>query len=865
MNLFRLLVAAPGAVALIALGCSSAPTDVPLGASADVSGAGASAARVVRPVRPLAGTGPSTPARVVASLSALSAREGDTLPLKAGPPPAGIRPTSRWDLATSGVASSGVQTVFGFFDASDQDVSGAASATNAVTVLEEIKIRDLAGSVLNHVNIYNFFCSGEPAFSECTTGGFIGDPRVVYDPGADRWVISGMWVFSSLPDHDVLAVSQTSDPTAGWYLYEFPACGTPDQPDTTDGSDQPHLGFSDQWIVTTALCSPGIKSLTVFDKAKLYAGDPLAINTNYFKFVDSIENNNNNRDNPVSTYAALPDHREYLTATTTTPDANQFAQVVYSYLEGPADAPIYFPSAFTATSTFRTSFANSSTDCGKFGYCADAPGCTDCIGSLTLGWSHSSGVYALANGQPVILSTVALGDPAFARSGQVIATSFNLSTSRSSWVRVPPTGAGDGLLGSEITMPAVPSGASNVALITYDETSPTFFPGAKIAQWNLDANVIAGTTVLREGDFTPTQGSFEATRFIDFLDSTTPIPGSQDVFVGAEIAHDSSAIQPGGNANRGVYYAVVAPPAVACVTASQAGTFYDSAFGTQSGAFAAEFDATPSAAPINAIVGLSSGAQTAYTGFAALVRFNPSGDIDARNGGAYQARAPIAYAAGTTYHFRLLVDVPAHTYSVYVTPPGGVELTVATGFAFRTEQQGVMSLDSWGADVNASNPGSLSVCGFAVQPCLAARAGAGFVDTPMVNETGTFGVQFDATPSVSPTNSVIALSNGPQTGYTGFASLVRFSPSGHVDARNGPAYQAATTVPYSAGSTYHFRLVVNVAAHTYSIFVTPPGGPEQTIGLSYAFRTEQAGVTSLNDWGVETESGTTTVCGFANE
>jgi len=61
---------------------------------------------------------------------------------------------------------------------------------------------------------------------------------------------------------------------------------------------------------------------------------------------------------------------------------------------------------------------------------------------------------------------------------------------------------------------------------------------------------------------------------------------------------------------------------------------------------------------------------------------------------------------------------------------------------------------------------------------------------------------------------------------------------------------------------YHFRMVVNVPAHTYSIFVTPPGGAEQTVGSNFAFRTEQNTVTSLNWMGVfvGASSGTLTVC-----
>jgi hypothetical protein len=71
---------------------------------------------------------------------------------------------------------------------------------------------------------------------------------------------------------------------------------------------------------------------------------------------------------------------------------------------------------------------------------------------------------------------------------------------------------------------------------------------------------------------------------------------------------------------------------------------------------------------------------------------------------------------------------------------------------------------------------------------------------------------------------------------------------GNIDARNGGAYAGQTTIPFSAGATYHFRLVINVPTHTYSIYVTPGTGSELTLGTSYAFRTEQAGVTALDWW-----------------
>lgn len=152
-----------------------------------------------------------------------------------------------------------------------------------------------------------------------------------------------------------------------------------------------------------------------------------------------------------------------------------------------------------------------------------------------------------------------------------------------------------------------------------------------------------------------------------------------------------------------------AAAAAGCTQTTQAGPWQNAAFPVQTGSFTVQFDATASAAKMNGVIGLSNGSQTAYTGFAALARFNPSGDIDARNGGSYAASTTIPYLAGTSYHFRMAVDIGTHTYSVFVTAPGGSEQTVGSGFAFRTEQSGVGQLNSWGV---YSEVGSETVCGF---------------------------------------------------------------------------------------------------------------------------------------------------------
>src|SRR5437870_3897203 len=122
-------------------------------------------------------------------------------------------------------------------------------------------------------------------------------------------------------------------------------------------------------------------------------------------------------------------------------------------------------------------------------------------------------------------------------------------------------------------------------------------------------------------------------------------------------------------------------------------------------------DATPNGTGLDAATGLSQGAAAAYTDLAVIVRFNTGGTIDARNRGAYAATNSIGYTAGTSYHFRVVVDVSSHTYSAYVTPAGGAEQTIGTGFAFRTEQSGVTALANWAL---TAITGTHTVCNFAI-------------------------------------------------------------------------------------------------------------------------------------------------------
>jgi hypothetical protein len=440
----------------------------------------------------------------------------------------------------------------------------------------------------------------------------------------------------------------------------------------------------------------------------------------------------------------------------------------------------------------------------------------------------------------------------------------------------------------------------------------------------------------------------------------------------------------------------------ACSTATSGSGWQDAAMTSQTGTFTATFDATPSAAPTNSVIALSNGAQTAYANFACLARFNPSGDIDAYNGSVpgYAAASLIPYSAGSSYHFRLVVNVAAQTYSIFVTPAGGSEQTVGLNYAFRIS---ATSLNYWGVYVSSTSGGtgtdtvcSFSTGGFTIsasagsggsispsgsitvpfganqtftitpgfeeavadvqvdgasvgavtsyafnnvqanhtisatfkgigQPTITATAGSGgsispsgsitvpfganqtftispdagftvadvlvdgasvgavtsytfnnvqanhtigasftggnncttysgITNTPLSSaQTGSFTVTWDATPSISAINATMSLCQGGQTSYSNYACIARFFTSGDIDARNGSGYAAASTIPYTGGTTYHFEMDVNVSAHAYSIYVTPQGGSKTLVGSNYAFRITTP--TSLDTFNIDVSGG----------
>lgn len=102
-----------------------------------------------------------------------------------------------------------------------------------------------------------------------------GDPIVLYDSYADRWLISQFCTVANPNNHQLIAISTTPDPTGSYYLYDF-------MMPNNKFNDYPKFGvWPDGYYMTdnqfnqagTAFLGAGAFA---FDRAKMLAGDPTA-------------------------------------------------------------------------------------------------------------------------------------------------------------------------------------------------------------------------------------------------------------------------------------------------------------------------------------------------------------------------------------------------------------------------------------------------------------------------------------------------------------------------------------------------------------------------------------------------------------
>ncbi len=125
------------------------------------------------------------------------------------------------------------------------------------------------------------------AVEDCTDPS--GDPIVIYDQLADRWLLTQFTTRGlddpALPFYNCIAISQTGDPTGAYYRYAFIT-----QPDTVDGGyffpDYPKYGvWTNSYLMTTrdfGLVDQYGISVYALEKSAMLAGDPNARAVQFF-------------------------------------------------------------------------------------------------------------------------------------------------------------------------------------------------------------------------------------------------------------------------------------------------------------------------------------------------------------------------------------------------------------------------------------------------------------------------------------------------------------------------------------------------------------------------------------------------------
>ena len=130
--------------------------------------------------------------------------------------------------------------------------------------------------------------------------------------------------------------------------------------------------------------------------------------------------------------------------------------------------------------------------------------------------------------------------------------------------------------------------------------------------------------------------------------------------------------------------------------------------------FTATFSVTPSSSAMDAVLGFFVPASNNQPSLSTIIHFSPAGVIQVRNSDSFVSPG-VSYAAGETLQFRLVANLPATTYSLFVTPSGAAEIPLATDLQVPSDQRGTTTPRGWGQLVNAPDRAMISVCNFSLR------------------------------------------------------------------------------------------------------------------------------------------------------
>ncbi|HXC02464.1 MAG TPA: chitobiase/beta-hexosaminidase C-terminal domain-containing protein [Opitutaceae bacterium] len=226
---------------------------------------------------------------------------------------------------------------------------------------------------------------------------------------------------------------------------------------------------------------------------------------------------------------------------------------------------------------------------------------------------------------------------------------------------------------------------------------------------------------------------------------------------------------------------------------------------------------------------------------------------------------PTFSPAGGTYTSAQTVSISDSTSgaTIYYTTNGTTPTTSSTVYSSAIAvSSGTVTIEAMAAksgDTNSSVASAAYTISTGGGGCKTATSSWTSVATSTVS--GTFTATFSVTPGTAGCTAYIGMTNGSVYNNSTSPWLIKLHSTGNFQAINGSSYSSTNTVNWVAGTTYQFSVVVNLTAGTYSVYVTPAGGSQQTLATNFAV---QASASSLNYYGLQDTASSMQVCNFAD-
>ena len=264
--------------------------------------------------------------------------------------------------ATPGVSFSGIPSP-GYVPS---DSNLAVGPNNIVEVVNiQFAVYSKTGTTLaGPTNIQTLFT---PLGGVCA--GSVGDPVVLYDRPANRWVISMIGAGSSYGE--CVAVSKTSDPTGAYYLYGYAAFGSNlnDYPKLSTWATTTNSAYLSTYNIFSSTAFLGA-DLCGFDRTKMLAGNASA--ALLCQMTPSSEGSYlpGDMDGPTPPVDGTPGL--FITWQNNNPGQLYLRKLTLNFSKGTA----------TLSSPTTISVANTTLACGNGGQCVPQQGTTQTLDTL---------------------------------------------------------------------------------------------------------------------------------------------------------------------------------------------------------------------------------------------------------------------------------------------------------------------------------------------------------------------------------------------------------------------------------------------------------------------------------------------------